>query len=328
MVIIATAVCSWGQFAISVSFGPPLLPVYAQPICPAPGYIWVPGYWAWSPENDAYYWVPGTWLPPPQIGLLWTPGYWAFSNGMYVWNVGYWGPSVGFYGGINYGFGYPGDGYYGGQWRGREFYYNRAVNNVTNITNVYNQTVVNNTTVSQVAYNGGPSGVQARPTPAQVTARQQQHVDPTPAQLQHQEAARRDPSQFASPNQGKPAVVATPKPGALNDPQAKQASLPPASRSAQNAANNAKPEPQTTQQVPGQQNLPRPPQNNPPAERAQQNVPRLPATNPSDAHNAGRPKVNEPPPQRQEPPAQPHQVQPPGQQAPHPPKKQEEEPPH
>ena len=45
---------------------------------------------------------------------------------------------VGFYGGINYGFGYPGDGYYGGQWRGREFYYNRTVNNVNvkNITNV------------------------------------------------------------------------------------------------------------------------------------------------------------------------------------------------
>jgi len=84
VVIIATALCSWGQFAISVSFGPPLLPVYAQPIRPAPGCIWVPGYWAWSPENDAYYWVPGTWLLPPGIGLLWTPGYWAFSNGMYV----------------------------------------------------------------------------------------------------------------------------------------------------------------------------------------------------------------------------------------------------
>src|SRR6516162_1265898 len=248
VVIIATALCSWGQFAISVSFGPPLLPVYAQPIRPAPGCIWVPGYWAWSPENDAYYWVPGTWLLPPGIGLLWTPGYWAFSNGMYVWNVGYWGPTVGFYGGINYGFGYPGEGYYGGQWRGREFYYNRAVNNVTNTTNVYNQTVVNNTTVTRVAYNAGPFGFQARPTPAQVTARQQQHVDPTPAQLQHQEAARRNPSQFASVNQGKPAVVATPKPGALNDPQAKRASLPPASRSAQNVANNAKPEPQTTQQ--------------------------------------------------------------------------------
>src|SRR6516225_3962426 len=101
---------------------------------------------------------------------------------MYVWNVGYWGPT---------------DGYYGGQWRGREFYYNRAVNNVTNMTNVYNQTVVNNTTVTRVAYNAGPSGFQARPTPAQVTARQQQHVDPKPPKLQHREAARRNPSQSA-----------------------------------------------------------------------------------------------------------------------------------
>src|SRR2546427_6665232 len=28
---------------ISVRIGPPVLPVYVQPICPGPGYIWVPG---------------------------------------------------------------------------------------------------------------------------------------------------------------------------------------------------------------------------------------------------------------------------------------------
>ena len=156
VVVIATALCSWGQFAIAVSFGPPLLPVYAQPLCPAPGYIWTPGYWAWDPLDGAYYWVPGTWVLPPTVGLLWTPGYWGFVNGAYVWYDGYWGPTVGFYGGINYGFGYPGNGYYGGEWRGREFYYNRTVNNVnvTNITNVYNQTVPND--INRVAYNNGP----------------------------------------------------------------------------------------------------------------------------------------------------------------------------
>ena len=168
--LIATAISSWGAVAITVSFGPPVLPVYAQPISPGPGYYWVPGYWAWSPDYDDYYWVPGTWVMPPAIGVLWTPGYWAFSAGRYTWVPGYWGPTVGFYGGINYGFGYPGDGYYGGQWRGRDFYYNRSVNNVniTNIHNVYNQTVVNNTTVNRVSYNGGPGGVQARPTSAQM----------------------------------------------------------------------------------------------------------------------------------------------------------------
>ncbi|MGO9516239.1 MAG: YXWGXW repeat-containing protein, partial [Candidatus Korobacteraceae bacterium] len=168
VMILATAVFSLGEVAISVSFGPPVLPVYSQPYCPAPGYIWTPGYWAWSPDQNDYYWVPGTWVPAPQPGFLWTPGYWGFSAGFYRWNPGYWGPQVGFYGGINYGFGYPGDGYYGGRWQGRDFYYNRAVNNV-NITNVnvYNQTV-NNVTVNRVAYNGGPGGIQAQPTQQQL----------------------------------------------------------------------------------------------------------------------------------------------------------------
>jgi len=34
----------------------------------------------------------------------------------YVFHVGYWGPVVGFYGGIDYGYGYVGRGYYGGRW--------------------------------------------------------------------------------------------------------------------------------------------------------------------------------------------------------------------
>jgi len=35
----------------------------------------------------------------------------------------YWGPVVGFYGGINYGFGYFGRGYEGGRWEHDHFYY-------------------------------------------------------------------------------------------------------------------------------------------------------------------------------------------------------------
>jgi hypothetical protein len=52
---------------------------------------------------------------------------------------GYWGPHVGWYGGINYGFGYFGHGYNGGRWDGRHFFYNRAVNNIDfdHMRNVY-----------------------------------------------------------------------------------------------------------------------------------------------------------------------------------------------
>ena len=90
---------------------PPELPVYEQPPIPAPGYVWTPGYWGIGPLG--YYWVPGTWVLPPSVGLLWTPGYWGWRDGIYVWNAGYWGPHVGFYGGVNYGFGYGGVGYEG-----------------------------------------------------------------------------------------------------------------------------------------------------------------------------------------------------------------------
>ncbi|MGA7402218.1 MAG: YXWGXW repeat-containing protein, partial [Candidatus Sulfotelmatobacter sp.] len=54
---------------ISVRIGPPALPVYEQPLCPGPGYLWTPGYWAWS-DDDGYYWVPGTWVEAPEPGLL------------------------------------------------------------------------------------------------------------------------------------------------------------------------------------------------------------------------------------------------------------------
>ncbi len=77
----ALAPASSAQVAvgISVHIGPPALPVYAQPPCPADGYLWTPGYWAYGPVG--YYWVPGVWVAPPRVGVLWTPGYWGFAGG-------------------------------------------------------------------------------------------------------------------------------------------------------------------------------------------------------------------------------------------------------
>src|SRR5579863_3460462 len=152
--MLAVSTPSYAQVgvAVSITIAPPELPVYEQPLCPGDGYIWTPGYWAWS--DDGYYWVPGTWVLAPEAGLLWTPGYWGWANGVYLWNAGYWGPEVGFYGGINYGFGYIGTGYEGGYWRGGNFFYNSRVNNVnvTVVHNVYSKTVVAHG--SHVSFNG------------------------------------------------------------------------------------------------------------------------------------------------------------------------------
>ncbi len=290
VMILATAVCSWGQVVISVRFGPPVLPVYAQPICPGPGYIWVPGYWAWSPDADGYYWVPGTWALAPEPGFLWTPGYWGFSEGLYFWHTGYWGPSVGFYGGIDYGYGYPGSGYYGGYWHDRHFYYNRAVNNVnvTDVHYVYNRTVVNNVNVTRVAYTGGPGGIQARPTSEQIAAERQRHMGATEAQQRLAEAARNDRTQLASANHGHPVVAATPRPDAFTARHPVEPNHPAANRPEPSprvsGANTTRPEPQPSghnnnQQARTPQNVPRPPENNQRRARLGMFHTRIPARN-------------------------------------------------
>ena len=199
---------------------PPPLPEYAQPPCPEEGYLWTPGYWAYT--NGGYYWVPGTWVQPPRVGFLWTPGYWGFSAaGIYIFHGGYWGPHVGFYGGVNYGYGYHGDGFVGGRWEGNRFAYNTAVVNVntTVVHNTYvNNVVVNNVTVNKVSYNGGAGGVAAAPTPEQRRAAQEPHVAPTSMQHQHVQEAVKNPSLSAAVNGGHPAIAATPRPAAFNAP--------------------------------------------------------------------------------------------------------------
>jgi WXXGXW repeat (2 copies) len=209
----AATTTSFAAVAISVSFGPPPLPVYEQPVCPGDGYIWTPGYWAWDPDFDDYYWVPGTWVLAPQVGFLWTPPYWGWVNGAYLFYPGYWGPQVGFYGGVVYGFGYFGVGFVGGRWDGGHFFYNRAVANinVVNIHNVYEEKVTN-ITVNHISYNGGPGGINARPTPQQEAYGREQHLGPVAAQVQHMNTARGNPEFRASANHGKPPVAATERP--------------------------------------------------------------------------------------------------------------------
>jgi WXXGXW repeat (2 copies) len=215
LLFLALSAATFGQVAIGVSitFAPPALPVYEQPICPGDDYIWTPGYWAWG--DDDYYWVPGTWVEAPEVGFLWTPGYWGWGDGVYIFHEGFWGPTIGFYGGINYGFGYFGHGYEGGRWDNGHFFYNRSVNNVnaTIIHNTYNTTIVNNNPgASRVSYSGGNGGVEARPSPEEEAAARGRHIGPVPAQAQHLQAARANPQLRASANQGKPPIAATGRP--------------------------------------------------------------------------------------------------------------------
>lgn len=219
MLLLALSVISSAAFAppssaqigigISVHVGPPALPVYEQPPIPGDGYLWTPGYWAYGPVG--YYWVPGVWVRPPRIGVLWTPGYWGFAGGAYGWHAGYWGPHVGFYGGINYGFGYGGVGFGGGVWSGGAFRYNTAVMNVNTsvVHNVYvDRTVINNTVVNNHASFNGAGGVMAQPRPEEMAAAREQHIQPTSNQVSHEQAMSHDRNQLASFNHGTPGTAA------------------------------------------------------------------------------------------------------------------------
>jgi hypothetical protein len=199
------------EIAVSITLAPPALPVYEQPVLAEEGAIWTPGYWDYGP--DGYFWVPGTWVMPPEVGLLWTPGYWAWGTGVYGWNAGYWGKEVGFYGGVNYGFGYFGHGYSGGRWQGRHFFYNSAVSRVEGggARNVYAETVAR-PAGGGASYTGGTGGLTARPTAAEQAAANAPHRPPTAAQDSHRRAALSNHALLATANHGTPALAATTRP--------------------------------------------------------------------------------------------------------------------
>jgi len=192
---------------------PPPLPNYDQPQAPGDDYLWTPGYWAYAPEG--YYWVPGAWTEAPYEGALWTPGYWGYRQHHYQFYRGYWGQYVGFYGGVDYGFGYVGYGYQGGYWGGGHFNYNRSVNNVDVrvVNNVYNRSVSSGGGAgARVSFNGGSGGIQVQARPAELAALRAPHTAPMGAQLQNERAAGANRAQFASVTQGHPGSLAVSQP--------------------------------------------------------------------------------------------------------------------
>ncbi len=157
-------------------------------------------------------------------------------------------PYMGYYGGINYGYGYFGRGYEGGYWRGGRFQYNANVNvvHITNV-NVYRHPI-NVSRGPRVSYNG-PGGVRQRPAPAEIAAMRGTRVAPMNTQVQLQRSASQDKGQFANVNRGRPAAAVAPRP-VQSDPHPPKA-LPPA------RIQQPRPSPQQGQQQrPGEVNRP------------------------------------------------------------------------
>lgn len=199
------SISSHAQISISASFAPPPLPVYEQPPCPEPGLMWTPGYWAFDQDLGNYYWVAGAWVPAPRPGLLWTPGYWGWSNGRFFFHEGYWSNHVGYYGGVNYGFGYGGIGFAGGEWRGDRFFYNTAVIHLDFHNHRFGGAFFEDRgrvergyaeRDSHIAFSGGPGGIRHDPRPEERFAEHERHMDRSPFQHSHEQDAHRDRNSF------------------------------------------------------------------------------------------------------------------------------------
>jgi hypothetical protein len=54
---------------------------------PAPGYIWIGGYWGWV--GGRHIWTPGRWVAP-RPGFHWVPRRWAQGPGGWHQHGGYW----------------------------------------------------------------------------------------------------------------------------------------------------------------------------------------------------------------------------------------------
>ena len=53
------------------------------------GYVWVKGFWKWSPFFRMYFWKDGYWLQK-RSNHIWVDGYWEETINGYFWVDGYW----------------------------------------------------------------------------------------------------------------------------------------------------------------------------------------------------------------------------------------------
>ena len=89
----AMASPAFAGLSVNVGIGIPVAPpaaVYEAPPPPPPpayGYVWAPGYWAWS--YNRYIWVRGRYIAP-RPGYVWAPEHWDHRGDRYHFVAGDW----------------------------------------------------------------------------------------------------------------------------------------------------------------------------------------------------------------------------------------------
>jgi hypothetical protein len=86
-VIVTTATPVAG--ATIVTEAPPALQSEVVLAQPYPNYVWVPGYWTWSGQQQ-YQWTSGRWAMPPNPGAVWVAPRWEQQGSGYKFTEGYW----------------------------------------------------------------------------------------------------------------------------------------------------------------------------------------------------------------------------------------------
>jgi len=80
------AVPAYAQISINIGLAPPA-PQYEVMPTIQPGYVWAPGYWAWSGERHV--WVRGRPIAQRE-GYRWEPDRWDQRNQGYYRTAGHW----------------------------------------------------------------------------------------------------------------------------------------------------------------------------------------------------------------------------------------------
>ena len=77
---------AYAQFNVNINIAPPA-PQYEVVPTVAPGYVWAPGYWAWTGERHV--WVRGRTIVQ-RDGYRWAPDRWEHRDGGYYRTAGHW----------------------------------------------------------------------------------------------------------------------------------------------------------------------------------------------------------------------------------------------